>query len=173
MPRGRGRPAGSKTVKKNANRKAKPKTTRRTKKEVKSKEEKELERKIAKYEHKMIEWWNGSNKTIIQDADEYTKAVFVERLIDGYTNVYEMINQNKQRIGIIHPWKDKKNQYPMCFKDENNNVMPMGVPEYEYMFDDDCPFHDMPKRAYYKYKFCKIFNKFILNDEITTIPKLK
>ena len=40
-----------------------------------------------------------------------------------------MLNQLKQRIGIIHPWVDKNNKYPPQFKNEENIVSPEGVPE--------------------------------------------
>ena len=133
-----------------------------------TKEQSELERKLREYDIRMGEWWNSQPKEIIEDSDEFTKIVFATRKLkdEDEDNVYEMLNQNKQRIGVIRPWIDKNGQYPPQFKNENNVMTPMGVPEYEYLLDNNSPFHDMPKSTYYKYKFTKVFNKFILTDEI-------
>ena len=83
-----------------------------------------------------------------------------------------MLNQNKQRIGIMAPWIDKNKEFPPHFKNEDNVVMPIGFPEYEYKFDKDCPFHEMPRQSYFKYKYSKVLDKFIPTDEITEVPKL-
>lgn len=144
-----------------ARKKTQKKSTRITK------EQSELERKLREYDIKMGEWWNKQPKEIIEDSDEFTTVVFATRKLED--NIYEMLNQNKQRIGIVRPWIDKNGQYPPQFKNENNVVTPIaGIPEYEYLLDNNSPFHDMPKSTYYKYKFTKVFNKFILTDEIRT-----
>jgi hypothetical protein len=131
-----------------------------------TKEQKELERRIREYDIRMAKWWDAQPKEIIEDLDEFTKVVFATRKLKGEDNVYEMLNQNKQRMGIIRPWIDKDSKYPPQFKNDDNVVTPVGEPEYEYILEQNCPFHDMPRSTYYKYKFTKVFNKFILTDEI-------
>ena len=131
-----------------------------------TKEQKELEQRIREYDIRMGKWWDAQPKEIIEDLDEFTKIIFATRKLKGEDNVYEMLNQNKQRMGIIRPWIDKDGKYPPQFKNEDNIVTPMGEPEYEYILDTDSPFHDMPRSAYYKYRFTKVFKKFILTDEI-------
>ena len=131
-----------------------------------TKEQKELERREREYDIRMGKWWNSRPKEIIEDPDVFTKIIFATRKMKGEDNVYEMLNQNKQRLGIIRPWVDKDNKYPPQFKNEDNVVTPMGEPEYEYIPEKDCIFHEMPRSAYYKYRFTKVFNKFILTDEI-------
>ena len=141
---------------------------KKTQVKLKTQKETELERRLREYDIRMTEWWQSQNKDIIEDSDMFTRIVFATRKLKGYDNVYEMLNQNKQRIGIIHPWIDKNGKYPPQFKNDENVVCPMGIPEYEYLLDKDSPFHEMPKSTYYKYKFTKVFNKFILTDEIRT-----
>jgi len=131
-----------------------------------TKEQKETERLIREFDIKMGKWWNAQPKQVIEDLDVFTKAVFATRKMKGEDNVYEMLNQNKQRMGIVRPWIDKDGKYPPKFKNEDNVVTLNGEPEYEYILDIDCPFHEMPRSTYYKYRFTKVFEKFILTDEI-------
>lgn len=139
-----------------------------SKKKTKSrtKEELDLKRRIREFDMKMAKWWDAQPKEIIEDLDEYTKVIFATRKLKGEDNVYEMLNRLQQRMGIIRPWIDKDGKYPPQFKNDDNVVTPVGEPEYEYVLECNSPFHDMPRSTYYKYKFTKVFNKFILTDEI-------
>ena len=136
------------------------------KKKSLTKEELDLKRRIKEFDMKMAKWWDAQPKEIIEDLDEYTKVIFATRKLKGEDNVYEMLNQLKQRMGIIRPWIDKDGKYPPQFKNDDNVVTPVGEPEYEYVLECNSPFHDMPRSTYYKYKFTKVFNKFILTNEI-------
>ena len=137
-----------------------------TKKPHVTKEERDLNRRVREFEIKTSKWWDKQRKEEIMDLDEYSRLTFAIRKLKGEDNVYEMLNKYKQRVGIIHPWVDKEGKYPPEFKNEDNVVTPFGVPEYEYVLEKDCSFHSLPRTTYYKYKFTKVFKKFILTDEI-------
>jgi hypothetical protein len=169
MPRGRPRKNANVLIKAQMKSKAKSKVKSKVKSNAKpliSKELEETARRLREYETETSKWWDSQQKGMIEDLDYYTKVIFAQRKLKGHDNVYEMLNQNKQKLGIIHPWVDKTNQYPTQFKNNENVVTPMGIPEYEYILEKDCPFHDMPRSTYYKYTFTKVFKKFILTDEI-------
>ena len=115
----------------------------------------------------MENYWKNVRKEKITDIESSISCVVGIEEISS--DKYGMYNKNKQRIGFIRFWKDFKNEIPKCFKNKDNIVSPLGTQAYEYVFEEDNPFHSMPKRIYRKFNFNKELNRFEPSNEITTL----
>jgi hypothetical protein len=132
---------------------------------IEKKAQKKLEEKrMRQFQKKMMTFWNNGRKEKIIDCDGGCNTVFVIEKLDDET--YGMFNQTKQRLGIIRFWKDYGNKIPKEFKNKDNIVSPMGTQAYEYVLEEDSPFHEMPRRIYRKYRYVEKNNEFVSTEEI-------
>lgn len=144
--------------------------TRKIKKTRKKKSiKKKLEEKVlSSFEKEMRSYWNNCSKQLIIDYECKERITFsLEKIKSSkYSDKYALLNQNKQTLGIAQFWVDTKNEIPKKYKNKDNIVSPFGTQLYEYVMDQESPFHELPKKYYRQYYYNKDLDEFKDTHEI-------
>ena len=126
---------------------------------------------------KIKKWWNNNDKIKIMDyvtKDSYEMVKEINNDEDE-DKIYNLFNRNKQLVGEIRKWKDKKT-IPEKFKFRNvvlqlnNKFEGYGLPIHKYIiYPISKMWHSLPKLEYKKYKYDKKEGIFIPTNEIFEI----